>query len=91
MLADGRDAGDQILLRWHLIGHLQSNKARKAARPFDVIHSIDSVDLLQKIDAAAREARRAPELLIQVDLAGEATKFGATPDNSSRSSTRPRR
>jgi pyridoxal phosphate enzyme (YggS family) len=73
-----RDAGDQV--RWHLIGHLQSNKARKAARPFDVIHSIDSADLLQRIDAAAREARRTPELLIQVDLAGEATKFGATPD-----------
>jgi pyridoxal phosphate enzyme (YggS family) len=67
-------------VRWHLIGHLQSNKARKAARPFDVIHSIDSVDLLQKIDAAAREARRTPELLIQVDLAGEATKFGAAPE-----------
>jgi PLP dependent protein len=76
--AGGQGAGDQV--RWHLIGHLQSNKARKAARPFDVIHSIDSVDLLQKIDAAAREARRTPELLIQVDLAGEATKFGATPD-----------
>ena len=45
-----------------------------------MIHSIDSVDLLQKIDAAAREARRTPELLIQVDLAGEATKFGATPE-----------
>jgi PLP dependent protein len=71
-------AGDAV--RWHLIGHLQSNKARKAARPFDMIHSIDSADLLQKIDAAAREARRTPELLVQVDLAGEATKFGATPD-----------
>ena len=78
MRADGRDADSQI--RWHLIGHLQSNKARKAARPFDVIHSIDSVDLLQKIDAAAREARRTPELLVQVDLAGEATKFGAAPE-----------
>ncbi len=64
-------------LRWHLIGHLQSNKARKAARPFDAIHSIDSVDLLRQVDAAAAEHRRNPELLIQVDLAGEATKFGA--------------
>jgi pyridoxal phosphate enzyme (YggS family) len=79
MSAGAQVAGDQVP-RWHLIGHLQSNKARKAARPFDVIHSIDSADLLQKIDAAAREARRTPELLIQVDLAGEATKFGATPD-----------
>jgi PLP dependent protein len=77
-LRGNADAGDPI--RWHLIGHLQSNKARKTARPFDVIHSIDSVDLLQKIDAAAREARRTPELLIQVDLAGEATKFGAVPE-----------
>jgi PLP dependent protein len=78
--AAAKQAGDEQV-RWHLIGHLQSNKARKAARPFDVIHSIDSVDLLQKIDAAAREARRTPELLIQVDLAGEATKFGAAPDD----------
>lgn len=76
---DGLGGGDQV--RWHLIGHLQSNKARKAARPFDVIHSIDSVDLLQKIDASAREARRTPELLIQVDLAGEDTKFGAAPES----------
>src|SRR6266511_1571885 len=64
-------------VRWHLIGHLQSNKAKKAARPFDAIHSIDSVDLLRIVDEAARESRRSPELLIQVDLAGEATKFGA--------------
>jgi pyridoxal phosphate enzyme (YggS family) len=65
-------------VRWHLIGHLQSNKAKKAARPFDAIHSIDSVELLRIVDEAARENRRSPELLIQVDLAGEATKFGAT-------------
>ncbi len=64
-------------IRWHLIGHLQSNKAKKAARPFDVIHSIDSVDLLRMVDEAARDSRRSPELLIQVDLAGEETKFGA--------------
>ena len=66
-----------IPIRWHLIGHLQSNKARKAAQPFACIHSIDSVELLQKIDAAAAEAGAAPEVLVQVDLAGEATKFGA--------------
>jgi pyridoxal phosphate enzyme (YggS family) len=64
-------------IHWHLIGHLQSNKAKKAARPFDAIHSVDSVELLQLIDEAARESRRTPELLVQVDLAGEATKFGA--------------
>ena len=66
-------------IRWHLIGHLQSNKARKAADGFDWIHAIDSVELLQKIDAAAAGAGRRPRVLIQVDLAGEATKHGAGP------------
>jgi PLP dependent protein len=64
-------------IRWHLVGHLQSNKARKAVSAFDVIHSIDGVDLLKQVDAAAAEVGREPELLIQVDLAGESTKFGA--------------
>ena len=64
-------------IRWHLIGHLQSNKAKKAAPAFAAIHSVDSVDLLQRIDAAAADAGKSPELFIQVDLAGETTKFGA--------------
>lgn len=64
-------------LNWHFIGHLQSNKARKAGASFAVIHSIDSVDLLQRVDRAALEAGVSPEGLVQVDLAGEATKFGA--------------
>ena len=64
-------------IRWHLIGHLQSNKAKKAAPSFAAIHSVDSVDLLQRIDAAAADAGKTPELFIQVDLAGETTKFGA--------------
>lgn len=64
-------------LRWHLVGHLQSNKARKAAALFDVIHSIDSVDLLRKVDAGAAERGRTVDVLIQVDLAREPTKHGA--------------
>src|SRR5436853_3096195 len=67
-------------IRWHLLGHLQTNKARKAAPAFATIHSVDTVELLRKIDAAAAEAGRAPELFIQVDLGGEVTKFGASPD-----------
>jgi hypothetical protein len=63
--------------RWHLIGHLQSNKARKAAGPFAMIHSVDSLDLLKRLDAAATEAGATPEVLLQADLAGEATKHGA--------------
>jgi pyridoxal phosphate enzyme (YggS family) len=62
-----------------LLGHLQTNKARKAAPAFAVIQSVDSVELIQKLDQAAEESRHAPELLIQVDLAGEATKFGTPP------------
>ena len=64
-------------IRWHLIGHLQSNKARKAAGPFACIQSIDSVDLLRRVDEAAAAQGAAPEILIQADLAGETTKFGA--------------
>jgi pyridoxal phosphate enzyme (YggS family) len=63
--------------RWHLIGHLQSNKARKAAGAFAVIHSVDSLDLLKRLDAAAAEAGTRPQILLQTDLAGEATKHGA--------------
>ena len=70
-------AGDVASIKWHLIGHLQSNKAKKAAATFAAIHSVDSVDLLKRIDAAAAEAGTAPELLVQADLAGEETKFGA--------------
>ena len=63
--------------RWHLIGHLQSNKARKAAAPFAVIHSIDSVELLNRVDTAAAEQGTRPTVLVQADLAGETTKHGA--------------
>ena len=66
-----------LQIRWHLVGHLQSNKVRKAAAAFAVIHSVDSVDLLRQLDEAADAAGTAPELLVQVDLAGEATKHGA--------------
>lgn len=68
-------------LRWHLIGHLQSNKARKAAAAFSCIHSVDSVDLLRKLEAAAADQGARPELLVQVDLAHEATKYGAPVDD----------
>jgi PLP dependent protein len=67
-------------IRWHLVGHLQSNKARKAAALFACIHSIDSVDLLERVEAGAVESGTAPDLLVQVDLAGEPTKHGAALD-----------
>ena len=69
----------EFSIRWHLLGHLQTNKARKAATAFAMIQSVDSVELIEKLDQAAEAAGRTPELLIQVDLAGEATKFGVPP------------
>jgi pyridoxal phosphate enzyme (YggS family) len=75
-IAQSTDTG----LRWHLIGHLQSNKARKAAGAVHAIHAIDSVDLLKKVDQAAIAAGRAIDVLVQVDLALEDTKFGAPED-----------
>ena len=63
--------------RWHLIGHLQSNKARRAAELFDVIHSLDSVALAQRLDRICEEiGRESLPVLIQVDLGHEATKSG---------------
>lgn len=63
--------------RWHLVGHLQANKARRAMNLFDVIHSLDSVDLARRLDRLCGEtgAQSLP-VLIQVDLAHEETKSG---------------
>jgi pyridoxal phosphate enzyme (YggS family) len=71
------DGSADLNVRWHLIGTLQSNKARRAAERFQAIHSIDSVRLLEAVDAAATASGTHPEVLVQVDLAGEVTKHGA--------------
>ena len=63
--------------RWHLIGHLQSNKAKEAVRLFDVIQTIDSVSLAEKIARAAEAAGKRQEVLIEVNIGGEAQKAGA--------------
>ncbi len=64
-------------LRWHLVGHLQTNKARRAAALFDMVHSLDSIALARKLEHGAAELGRSLEVLAQVDLAGEAGKHGA--------------
>jgi pyridoxal phosphate enzyme (YggS family) len=64
-------------VRWHLVGHLQANKARKAVRLFDVIHSLDSVALAQRLDRlCSEEGRDGLDVLIQVNLGAEETKSG---------------
>jgi len=64
-------------IEWHMVGHLQSNKARRAAELFNVIHSLDSVKLAARLNEACEELGKTISVLLQVDLAEEATKFGA--------------
>ncbi|MEO5857656.1 MAG: YggS family pyridoxal phosphate-dependent enzyme [Pyrinomonadaceae bacterium] len=72
ILAIGRNT-----VEWHLIGHLQSNKARKAVQLFDVIHSVDSKNLAQRLErTCVEDGRESLAVLIQVDLAGEEAKAG---------------
>ena len=61
---------------WHFIGHLQSNKAKYAIRLFDMIHSLDSVPLAEELNRRAEQADRVMEVMIEVNLSKEATKFG---------------
>jgi pyridoxal phosphate enzyme (YggS family) len=75
-LADLRGAG----LEWHFVGHLQENKARKAAPLFDLIHSVDDLSLGARLARVAVEEGHTVRALVQVDLAGEETKFGVPED-----------
>jgi PLP dependent protein len=67
-------------LSWHMVGHLQRNKAGAAVELFAVIHSVDSLRLLEAIDRAGDELGRTPAVLIEVNVSGEGSKFGLPPD-----------
>jgi len=67
-------------LRWHFIGHLQKNKIRHALPLFELIHSIDSVDLAQQVERIAKEDGLFPRILLQVNVADEGSKFGFKPE-----------
>jgi pyridoxal phosphate enzyme (YggS family) len=66
-------------LHWHLIGHLQSNKARLALPLFELIHGVDSLELLAHINSVAGDLGLFPRVLLQVNVAAEASKFGFAP------------
>lgn len=66
--------------RWQLIGHLQSNKARHAVRLFETIHSVDSIKLFDVLEGAARQAGERPEIYLEVNVSGEVSKYGLTPE-----------
>ena len=61
---------------WHFIGHLQTNKAKYAVRLFDVIHSLDNLPLAEELDRRAGQASHTLKVMIEVNISGEATKFG---------------
>ena len=65
---------------WHLIGHLQTNKVRPALQYATWIHSIDSLPLLRRINNIAAEMQRQPNVLLEVNISGEESKFGLVPD-----------
>jgi hypothetical protein len=67
-------------IEWHLVGHLQSNKVRIAVRLFRAIHSVDSADLLQRIDRIADEEGQRLRVLFEVNVSGEGSKFGLVPE-----------
>ncbi len=74
-LADLQDA------KWHLIGHLQSNKAARAAELFSAIDSVDSLKLAEKLNSSAQSLRKRLEVLIEINVGGEAAKSGLSPDS----------
>jgi pyridoxal phosphate enzyme (YggS family) len=75
------DQTADLSLRWHLVGHVQSNKAKKAGGRFDVVHSVDQKAIASRLDEGASAVGRSIELLAQVDLAGEPSKYGARPED----------
>ena len=66
---------------WHMIGHLQTNKAAKTAELFRAVDSVDSLKLSEKLDAAARALGKKLEVLIEINVGGEAAKSGVAPDS----------
>jgi pyridoxal phosphate enzyme (YggS family) len=68
-------------IRWHFVGHLQKNKVRQALPLFEMIHSVDSIALAQDINRIAEEEGLYPRVLLEVNVAGEGSKFGFAPDD----------
>jgi hypothetical protein len=69
-------------VEWHMIGHLQTNKASRTVELFRAVDSLDSLKLAEKLDAAARQFSRKLNVLIEVNVGGEAAKSGVSPDSS---------
>ena len=69
------------IARWHMIGHLQTNKVKKAVRLFDLIQAVDSLKLAEEIDRRAGEINKKTDCLIEVNSSGEDSKYGVPPED----------
>ena len=79
--ADGHvGAVGRSAARWHMIGHLQRNKAARAVELFDRVHGVDSAELAEALSHRAVAAGRTLPVLVEVNVSGEATKFGVAPE-----------
>ncbi|NCO24750.1 MAG: YggS family pyridoxal phosphate-dependent enzyme [Candidatus Infernicultor aquiphilus] len=67
-------------VKWHLIGHLQTNKVKYAVEIFDLIHSVDSIKLAKEIDKRSVQFKKTIDVLIEVNISGEETKYGYNPE-----------
>jgi pyridoxal phosphate enzyme (YggS family) len=76
-----QDWPDSANVAWHLIGHLQSNKVRKALSVFDGVDSVDSVGLALAVERVAAETDRVVPVLLEVNVSGESAKTGVAPEN----------
>jgi pyridoxal phosphate enzyme (YggS family) len=81
---EGREKIEKLgpIAGWHLIGHLQSNKAKYAVKLFDLIHSVDSLDLAKELDKQAAKSNKVQNVLIEVSIAGEEQKAGVSLDQT---------
>lgn len=77
--AEKVDALRDFPVEWHLIGHLQTNKVKQAVALFSLIQSVDSLKLAAEIDRQARQAGKIQDILLQINVAGETSKFGISP------------
>src|SRR6266498_3446819 len=68
--------------RWHMIGHLQRNKAGRAVELFDVVHGVDDAELARALDRRALSLGRRLPVLLEVNVSGESSKFGVAPDRA---------
>ena len=69
-------------VKWHMVGHLQTNKAKDAVGIFDLIHSLDSLRLAQEINRQAQRLNKIQDILIEVNTSGESSKFGVKPEEA---------